>query len=87
MKSRMGIMFVKNWAKYAKGIKLIDFGYALACVGICMVGVGSTKIDKSTGDVFSVDDGDIEGLNKAFNTVYEDHDKHIRFSVQPNKEK
>lgn len=87
MKSKMGIMFVKNWAKYAKGIKLIDLGYALACVGICMVGVGSTKIDKTTGDVFSGNDKELQEFNKAFNTVCEDHDKHIRFSVQPNEEK
>lgn len=87
MKSRVGIMFVKNCAKYAKGMKLIDIGYLLACVGVAMVGVGSMKIDNSTGDAFSGDNKEFEKLNKAFNTVYEDHDKHVRFSVQPNKEK
>lgn len=87
MKSRVGIMFVKNCAKYTKGIKLIDLGHQIASVGLIMAAIGSLKIYGATGDTFSGDNKEFEELNKAFNTVYEDHDKHVRFSVQPNKEK
>lgn len=87
MKSKMGIMFVKNSAKYVKGIKLIDLGHIVASVGILMVGAGSLKLYNSTDDEFTGDDKELNELKKAFNTVYENPDKHIVFGVHSDEEK
>lgn len=86
MKSRMGVMFIKNWTKYAKGLKLIDIGYITASVGILLVGAGSLKLDNATGDGYSGYPSEINKLNETLDTVCNNKDMTMTFGVHPKEE-